>query len=426
MKMSKIVALILVVVMSLSALASCNIGGGNDDGNGNASGEHEYAELNGTYDITMWVSEIDGVDKQFYQQIDAFMAKYPGIVINAEIEGVTESDAGGQVLQDVATAPDIYCFAQDQLARLVQASALATPPSKIEAALREANDAGSIEAASVNGKLYAYPLTADNGFFMFYDQSLFNDEDVESLERIIEICEENNLKLRFPLENGWYNAAFFFATGCSSTWTLADDGVFTKLDDNYNSQAGYVAMKAMEKLAKSDCYDPDNETYIDAAVIISGTWATNNIEEYFGENYAATDLPSFVSEVDGETYHLSSFSGYKLMGVKPSGDTKRDAVLSLLAQFLTGADCQLERFNKFAWGPSNVVAKANDAVQSSTALAAFAKQAAYSKPQGQIHGDWWNIAKALGSQAKNAKNDQEIRDYLGAYENAAQGLVGKK
>ena len=418
MKMSKIVALILVVVMALSTLASCKPNGGDK-----AEGKHEYEALNGTYNITMWVSEIDGVAGQFQEQIDAFEAKYPGIIINAEIEGVGENDAGSMVINDVSTAPDIYCFAQDQLARLVQAAALAAPASKVEAELKAANDAGSIAAASVGGKLYAYPLTSDNGYYMFYDSSLFTAEDVESMEKIIEICEANNVKFRYPVTNGWYNAGFFFATGCESVWTVDSTGNFSAVNDTYNSDKGLVAMKAMQKLTQSACFDADNNVLIDSGVVISGTWAVNDMKEFFGENYAATDLPSFT--VDGQTYHMGSFTGNKLMGVKPqaAGEENKAAVLSLLAQFLTNGDCQLQRFEEFGWGPSNLVAQQSEAVQADPALAALAKQAAYGRPQGQIHGDWWKIAEALGTQARDAKNDDELKAYLSAYENAIKALI---
>ncbi len=419
MKMSRILSLVLVVVMVLSCLASCDIIGGGEQG----GGSHDYEELNGTYNITMWVSEIDGVADQFYAQIDAFEEKYPGIIINATIEGVTEADSGSQVIADVASAPDIYCFAQDQLARLVQAAALAAPASKVEAELKASNDAGSIAAASVGGKLYAYPLTSDNGFYMFYDKSIITEEDAESMERLIEICNENGKTFRFPISNGWYNAAFFFATGCGSTWTTDDNGNFNAVNDTYNSDAGLIAMKGMQKLAQAKCFDPDNETLIDIGVVISGTWAANGIKEALGENYAATDLPSFT--VDGTSYHLGSFTGNKLLGVKPqkAGDENKAAVLSLLAQYLTGAECQQQRFDSFGWGPSNLTAQQSDAVQADPALAAFAKQAAYGKPQGQIHGDWWNIAAVLGDQAKNATSEQDLKDALGAYNNAINGLI---
>ena len=418
MKMTKIISLALVIVMAISCFAACDLIGGDK------TGSHEYEALNGTYNITMWVSEIDGVADQFQAQIDAFEEKYPGIIINATIEGVTEADAGSQVIADVASAPDIFCFAQDQLARLVQAAALAAPATKVADELKASNDAGSIAAASVGGKLYAYPLTADNGFYMFYDKSLFTEEDLESMEKIIEICNENGKKFRFPLSNAWYNAGFFFATGCDSTWTTDEAGNWTAVNDTYNSDKGLIAMKAMQKLAQAPCYDADNETLIDIGVVISGTWAANGIKDALGENYAATDLPSF--EVDGKSYHINSFTGNKLLGVKPQvGDENKAAVLSLLAQYLTGAECQQQRFDEFGWGPSNLTAQQSEGVQADPALAAFAKQSAYGRPQGQIHGDWWNIAAVLGDQAKNATSEQDLKDALGAYESAVNALISK-
>ena len=229
--MRKILSLALVAVMLLTCLVACK-------GPGE---ENPAAGLEGTYDITMWVSEKDGVSALFQQQIDAFEAANPGIIINAQIEGVTEADAGSKVVADVATAPDIYCFAQDQLARLVQAAALAAPGQKAQETIKSENDAGSVAAASVAGTLYAYPMTSDNGYYMYYNTSIITEEDAESLEKIIAACEKNNLKFRYALENAWYTASFFFATGCHSTWTMNEAGEFVTVDDDFNSAAGLAS-----------------------------------------------------------------------------------------------------------------------------------------------------------------------------------------
>ena len=429
MKMSRIVSLILVAVMILSCLASCNLGGSGDSGDGgDTSGEHEYSDLNGTYEIKMFVSELTGVDEQFQAQIDAFEAKYPGIVINATITGLTEADAGSMVVQDVVSAPDIYCFAQDQLARLVQANALAKPITQVKDEVKSSHDAGSVSAASIDGEMYAYPLTADNGYYMYYDTSIITDP--ENLEQIIADVDAYNAAhpkeekyIRFALNNAWYTASFFFATGCTSEWVVDGNGQFTGVNDNWNSDAGLIAMKGMTKLAQFNYYRPEIDTFSDAAVVITGTWATNAAKDHFGENLGATDLPSFT--VDGNTYHLGSFTGYKFMGVKPQTDSKRAAVLSLLAAYLTSEECQMQRFEKFGWGPSNVNAQAKDEVKNDESLLALALQGEYGIPQTQIHGDWWTTAKVLGDNAKDYSTDEELRACLEAYEYALQGLLNK-
>ncbi len=414
MKMSKILSLILASLMVLASLAGCNPDTpDNPDGPANS-------DLAGTYDITMWVSEKDGVAALTQQQIDAFEAANPGIVINAQIEGVTEADAGSKVVADVATAPDIYCFAQDQLARLVQAAALAAPGQKAAENIKAANDAGSVAAASVAGTLYAYPMTSDNGYYMYYNTSIISEADAESMEKIIAACEKNNLKFRYALENAWYTASFFFATGCHSTWTMNEAGEFIAVDDNFNSAEGLIAMKGMQKLAKSPAYDSNADIFTDAGVVITGIWNAEAAEAHFGANFGATDLPSF--EVDGKSYHLGSYTGNKLMGVKPQTDAKKAAVLSLLAQYLTGEECQNQRYTQFQWGPSNKNAQASEAVQSNPSLAALAKQGEYGVPQGQIHGSWWDIAKVLGADAKAAANDADLQTALDEYKATIDGL----
>lgn len=419
--MKKIIALLLALVMVLG-LAACGTKGEEtkttEPGTPNptttgGSNQNTQSELAGTYDIVMWVSEKEGVAAQFQAQIDAFEAANPGVIINAQIEGVTEADAGSKVVADVASAPDIFCFAQDQLARLVQASALAAPGKKAAENITNNNDAGSVAAASVAGTLYAYPMTSDNGYFMYYNKSIISEEDAEDLAKIVAACEKNNVKFRFALENAWYTASFFFGTGCHSNWTMNADGEFNAVDDDFNSDKGIAAMKGMQILAKSPCYDSNADIFTDAGVVITGIWNAGAAAEHFGENLGATDLPSFT--VDGQTYHLGSYTGNKLMGVKPQTDAKRAAVLSQLAQYLTGEECQMQRFQSFEWGPSNKVAQASAEVQANASLAALAKQNEYGIPQGQIQGSWWDTAKVLGAEAKNAASDADLQKALDNY-----------
>ena len=398
--MKKIIAMLLALVM-IVGLVACG-------------------KPSKTYDITLWVSEMDGVAEMTQEMIDAFEKANPGIVINATIEGVTEADAGSKVVADVASAPDIYCFAQDQLARLVQAAALAAPGKAAAETITKNNDAGSVAAASVAGTLYAYPMTSDNGYYMYYDTSIISEEDAESMEAIIAACEQAGVKFRYALENAWYTASFFFATGCHSNWSMNEAGEFTSVDDTFNSDKGLIAMKAMQKLAQSSCYDSNADIFTDAGVVITGIWNANAAAEHFGANLGATDLPSF--EIDGTSYHLGSYTGNKLMGVKPQSDPEKAAVLSQLAQWLTNEENQLKRYELYQWGPSNLNAQASKAVQSNASLAALAKQNAYGQPQGQIHGSWWDIAKVLGADAKNAADEAALQTALDNYKATIDGL----
>lgn len=411
MKMSKILSLVLVVVMVLACLASCNLGGGGDDTD---------EPVNKKETIKVWVSEIAGSVELAESQIAKFLEANPDYAekYTFDVSGVSEADAASQVLTDVATAPDIFCFAQDQLARLVQADALAAPGQQATANLKAANDSISISAASVAGTLYAYPLTSDNGYYMYYDTSVITNPD--DLAQIVADCEAAGKNVCFELENAWYTASFFMATGCHSNWTMNEDGKFTSVDDDYNSDKGLIAMKGMQIVTQSEKYVNTSSDFTNAGMIVTGIWNANTAVEYFGDNFGVADLPSFT--VDGESYHLASFSGNKLMGVKPQSDAAKVAMLSKLAQYLTNAECQLERYNQFQWGPSNLEAQNNADVKANVSLAALAAQNEYAIPQGNIHGSWWDIANVLGAESRLATTDEDLLLALDTYQGSIDAL----
>ena len=415
--MKKLLTVMLCLAMLLS-MAAC--GGGKQGGDTPSGGN----TLDGTYDLTIWVSESDGVKELTQKQVEAFMSANPGIKINATIEGVTEADSATLMITDVESGADIYCFAQDQLARLVMANALNALGTQASATVKELNDEISVGAATVNGQLYCYPMTSDNGYYMYYDKSVVKEEHLDSLEDIIADCEAANKLFSMELEtSAWYNASFFFATGCKSEWTTDSAANFTGVNDTFDSPEGLIALKGMQKLLKSPAYNSSSgasDFGKGSAVVVSGPWASADVQAILGANYGATDLPSFT--VDGKSYHLGSFSGNKLMGVKPQTDAKKGAVCQQLALFLTNEECQLQRFELKGWGPSNKKAQENEAVKNDVALNALAAQNEYAVPQGQIHGSWWGIATNYAAAAKTATTDAELEEALHAYKAAIDGL----
>ncbi len=402
--MKKFLAIVLAVMMALSMMSF-------------ATAESM------TYDVKIWVAE--AAKELTQKQVEAFNAENNGVItFNATIEAVSESDAATQMITDVEAGGDIFCFAQDQFARLVQAGALSRLGTKATETVIANNDAGTVAAATSGDALYAYPLTADNGYFMYYDKSVIPEEDVDSLEKLIADCEKAQKYFAFEQQSSaWYLASFFFATGCVSNWTTDDDGNFISVNDTFNSPEGLIAVKGMKKLVDSPYHlsaGGADQFQQNAAILVSGTWDFAKGQEYLGDNMGVTDLPSF--EVDGKEYHLGSFNGCKLMGVKPQVDEVKGAAIHKLAQYLTGAKCQMERFEALAWGPSNKEDQASEKVQANAGLAALIAQAPYSVPQGQIHGSWWDIAKVIGDDVKAAKDDAGLQAALDNYYNKIASL----
>ena len=405
--MKKILALLLVLAMVFS-LAAC--GGG--------SGSKGAA-----YDITVWVPEL-AVDLT-KQQIEDFNASNEyGIKFNATVEPVSEATAATNMITDVEAGGDIFFFAQDQFARLVQAGALNKLGAEAQATVAAANDAGVVAAATSGSEMYAYPLTSDNGYFMYYDKSVIPEADVDSLEALIADCEAAGKYFAFEAQSSaWYIASWFFATGCVSEWTTGDDGSFVSVKDTFDSPEGLIAVKGMKKLLDSPIHLSSSqgaEFGSGAAVVVTGIWDFETVKGILGDNMGVTDLPSF--EVDGQSYHLGSYNGCKLLGVKPQQDAEKGAALHLLAQYLTGEKAQMERFEALSWGPSNSADQASEAVQANPGLAALFAQAPYSVPQGQIHGSWWDIAKVIGDDVKAATDEAGLQAALDNYYNKIASL----
>ena len=206
----------------------------------------DEVDLAGDYDIQVWVSDM-ALDLT-RQQIENFNAANPyGIHFNAACAPVSESVAADQMITDVESGADLFCFAQDQLARLVQADALSVLAPTLAEQVIENNDPGSVLAATSGDQLYAYPMTADNGYFMYYDKSVIPEEDVDSLERMIADCEGAGRYFAFEVNSSaWYLASWFFATGCVSEWVTDNDGKFISVNDTFNSPEGLIAVKGMK------------------------------------------------------------------------------------------------------------------------------------------------------------------------------------
>ena len=377
--MKKVLALVLALAMFLSLASFASAEG--------FSGE-----------IKIWVAEAT-VDFT-KEQVEAFKAAHPEYAkMTVVVEPVGEGDAAGKMITDVDAGADIFGFAQDQLARLVAAGALEeVEPGNAEVVKAE-NDAGSVGAVTLGETMYAYPMTSDNGYFLYYDKSVVTDPT--SLEQILADCEAAGKSFYFEINSGWYQTAFFFGAGCELTFDTDDEGNLVAMNSTYASENGVKALKAMIETAKSPAFvngsSVSNATNL--AAIVDGVWDSTPAKELFGENYAATKLPT----VDG--FQLGGFGGFKMLGVKPQIDEEKLAACDALAAFLTSGQVQIDRYKAVGWGPSNLEAQQNEAVQQDVALSALAAQLAFCAPQGQYPGDYWSLATALGDDVIAHKYD---------------------
>ena len=196
--------------------------------------------------LTMWGAE---EDQDLLREIsDKFIEKYGnyGGKITINLGSQSESTAKDTVLTDPTAAADVYAFADDQLNELVKAGALQEVQLNADD-VKSRNTPASVDAATVDGKLYAYPLTADNGYFMFYDKSFFTEDDVKSLDTMMEKAAAAGKKVSMDVANGWYLYSFYAGAGLNLS--LADDGVNTVC--NWNEAPGADVTQAVIDICKN-------------------------------------------------------------------------------------------------------------------------------------------------------------------------------
>lgn len=390
-------------VLTLVTLAGC--------------GQKEGGEV-GT--LKVWCA--DAVVDLTKSQLETFKTEHPEWKVDFVVEAVGEGDAATNMITDPEAGADIYCFAQDQLARLVAAKAIGSLADDAKSEITKNNDAGSVKAGSIGDKVYAYPLTSDNGYFMYYNKDVMQGVDMNDLDAIVAKCEATKTNIAFEGGSAWYNAAFFFGAGCVSEWTTDEKSKFVSYNDTYNSDKGKVAAEGLRKLVNSSAYVNSSGApgafAAGASVAVSGTWDFAACKEALGDKLGAAKLPCYT--VDGNKIQLGSFSGNKLMGVKPHTDANVATCCKRVALYLTGETCQAKRFETNAWGPSNKNVQKSDAVKANPGLSALAAQNEFATPQGQFPNAWWTLAGALGPSLVG-KTTADIPAVLKTY---ADGLDG--
>lgn len=323
--------------------------------------------------------------------------------------GISEEDmAYSNVGKDPSAAADVYCYSNDQLIPLLRVGALARLGGSNLETVKANNSEDSVKSGSISygtadEKVYGYPYASDNGYFMIYDKSVVTD--TSTLEGIIKDCEDAGRTIGWAIDVPWYTAGWFFAFGCS--YSVDCDYNNNYLESNiridFNSEAGVKASKAIKKLTSSKAFagkGTDNNTIITGfqketnkmAVAVTGTWNAKRLKEILGSNYGVCELPTVT--VDSETKHLSSFKGYKLMGVNPHSKNLGEA--HKLAAFLTSEAMQKERFEKHLVGPTNINAANNDAIKTDETFIVLNKQNEHAVEQTSVPTGFWEPLKNYG------------------------------
>lgn len=380
-----------------------------------SSPPQEITPENGVIELTVW-SEANNFDL-LNEMAESFKQAHAGEAeINITLVESADSATKSNLLGDVHNAADIFPIADDQLSAMVGAGALEPVPNAD--AVRAANLEDAVNAATVNDTLYAYPMTADNGYFMYYNKEYFTDEDVKTLDGMLAKAEEAEKKITMEWSSGWYMFAFFGNTGLE--FGINEDGVTNYC--NWNTTEGKIKgtdiANSLLAIAASPGFEnrPDSEFLAgvqDGSVIagVSGVWNAMEIKDAWGGNFGAVKLPTFACA--GQQIQMSSFVGYKMIGVNAYSKHKEWALK--FADWITNEENQNLRFAKRGQGPSNINAAASEEVQKTPAIAAVLDQSQYGTLQ-RVGNNYWTpfmtFGETMAAGNPNGTDLQEIMDTL--------------
>lgn len=137
-----------------------------------------------------------------------------------------EATAANQVAQDPEASADVFMYANDTLTIMTDANALAKFGGKYREEIEKTNSPEVLNSLVKDGDLYGVPFTT-NTWFMYYDKSVFSEEDIKNLDTMLE-----KGVVSLPFTNSWYLPSFYIGNGC----TLFGDGTQEELGVDFSGQ----------------------------------------------------------------------------------------------------------------------------------------------------------------------------------------------
>ena len=307
----------------------------------------------------------------------------------------------------------MFTFADDQLNALAASGAL--DPIENADEIKNRNLSSAVDAATVNDHLYAYPLTADNGYFLYYNKQYFSEEQVKTLDGILKTASANGRLFTMDWTSAWYVYSFFGNTGLQVG--LNDDGITNYCTWNQSDEGikGIDVAQAMLKIAKNPGFaSKTDEEFLEGvkngSVIagVSGVWNSVAIKEAWGENTRAAKLPTY--SCNNRQVQMASFSGCKLIGV--NAYSKHPKWAARLAEWITDEENQRLRFEMRGQGPSNAAVAESGEIEQSPAIAALLEQSEFSQLQ-RVGGKFWDpVSEFAGNIAKGNPSGQSLQKQL--------------
>ena len=403
----KAVTLLLVAAMTATMVAGCGNKAASNEAAADSTASDEAAateETTGTEaaaedtadsdeeawsgTLTVWSPQEDQDTGWLAKECDAFKAAHPNWDITFNYGVCAEGDAKSTITQDVENSADVYMLANDNIPDLVAANAIAELGGSYLDYVNTTNSDSIVASVTYNDAVVAFPFKS-NTWFMYYDKSVFSDDDIKSFDTMLE-----KGKVSFPLSNSWYIQAFYVANGC----TLFGDGTDEAAGVDFSGDKAATVTKYLVDLCKNPNFinDADGAGIAglrDGSVnaIFSGTWDAESVKEALGDNMGVAALPTV--NIGGTEGQMKSFVGSKAIGVNPNAENMQVAMS--LAAFLAGENAQKDHYDMRNILPTNInIAIADDPI--ATAVTKVMTDTSIMQPLVSTMGNYWSPAENMG------------------------------
>lgn len=354
-------------------------------------------------DLTVWSPQEDQDTNWLQDQCEAFAAEHPNWKINFNYGVCPEGEAKDNVTKDVEAAADVYMLANDNIPDLVSAGALSELGGDYLGYVTSTNSDSILASVTYNDSVVAFPFTP-NTWFMYYDKSVFSEDDVKNFDTMLEKAGEAGKKVSFKLTDSWYIEAFYVANGC----TLFGDGTDTDAGIDFGGDKAAAVTEYLVDLAANPNFlvDADGSGLAglgdSVAALFSGTWDAKAVKEKLGDNMGVAALPTVT--IDGKEGQMKSFIGSKAIGVNPNAENQQVAMS--LATYLAGEKAQTAHYEMRNLLPSNInISLADDPI--ATAVTNVMTDTSIMQPLCKEMSNYWSPAENMG---KNIQSGEVTKD----------------
>lgn len=347
--------------------------------------------------------------------VDAAIAEFKGKYgIDVEYQDVGPDKSIEKMITDgpAGVGADVFLAVHDRLGSAVQAGVV-LPNDLHEDVSKANNSAKSVDAFTIDGVLYGYPMSVETTA-VFYNKDLVpNGEAPKTWDEVISFAKdfnnEKDSKYAYMWEagNGYWSWGFFGGYGA---YVFGDNGANAS-DIGLNNAGAVEAAKFFQSLKgqvlniNSGDIKGDIKTSLftsgKLAMNVSGPWQTQE----FKDGVANLGLMEFPTLPNGKA--MMPFSGVK--GFLVNANTQYPIAAKLFAELVSSEKYQVENFKDFGSLPSNTVVAESAEVSNDAFASVFLKQFDNSTPMPKISemNAYWSTQEAALASLWNDNSDAQ-------------------